>query len=351
MFNKKNNQAPTNEAASKVDQDLIVHNMPHKSRFGGRVATPAREEEPSQKFINNSTTPKKNVKAVGMLIIGLGVIFIGALIYLSYRFIIKPQAEINTVVPSNQEQVVATTTAQEESPDITANAASSSEVISISEPDVVEVDTEEVASSSKEIVSPEMPEEGLSPEEYVWTPILDTDGDGLTDDEELVLNTNLEQLDTDGDGYLDLAEINSGYDPSGPGILKESQSLTVYNNETVGFNVLYPTSWNRQALNNNYTVVFSAPDNSLFQVSAQDNPKVQSIVSWYEETFPGTTVSYDMLKEGDGWQGIMSEDELNFYLTDSERRNIFVVSYIPVISTRLAYFNIFQLMINSFQLE
>ncbi len=70
----------------------------------------------------------------------------------------------------------------------------------------------------------------------------DTDGDGLTDDQELALGTDPTKIDTDGDGltdreeveiyftdplnpdtdgdsFLDGAEVTAGYDPKGPGKL------------------------------------------------------------------------------------------------------------------------------------
>lgn len=48
----------------------------------------------------------------------------------------------------------------------------------------------------------------------------DTDGDGLTDrDEVKVFKTDPNNPDTDGDTYLDGAEIRGGYDPKGPGKL------------------------------------------------------------------------------------------------------------------------------------
>jgi hypothetical protein len=72
--------------------------------------------------------------------------------------------------------------------------------------------------------------------------IIDTDGDGLKDEEEKVLGTDINKFDTDndglndfeevknwktdplnsdtdGDGYLDGQEIDAGYDPLGPGQL------------------------------------------------------------------------------------------------------------------------------------
>lgn len=51
---------------------------------------------------------------------------------------------------------------------------------------------------------------------------VDTDLDGLTDrDEVKVFKTDPNNPDTDGDGYLDGAEVRSGYDPKGEGKLLE----------------------------------------------------------------------------------------------------------------------------------
>lgn len=68
--------------------------------------------------------------------------------------------------------------------------------------------------------------DGLDDEEealYGTDPLLvDTDGDGLTDrDEVKVFKTDPNNLDTDGDGYLDGEEVRAGYDPKGPGRLLE----------------------------------------------------------------------------------------------------------------------------------
>ncbi|MFA6254987.1 MAG: hypothetical protein WC675_03035 [Patescibacteria group bacterium] len=49
---------------------------------------------------------------------------------------------------------------------------------------------------------------------------VDTDKDGLTDrDEVKVFKTDPNNADTDGDTYTDGAEVRSGYDPKGPGRL------------------------------------------------------------------------------------------------------------------------------------
>lgn len=48
----------------------------------------------------------------------------------------------------------------------------------------------------------------------------DTDGDSLTDKEEIeVYKTDPTKVDTDGDGYWDGFEVINGYNPTGPGKL------------------------------------------------------------------------------------------------------------------------------------
>ncbi|MFA6428267.1 MAG: hypothetical protein WCW02_01865 [Candidatus Buchananbacteria bacterium] len=66
--------------------------------------------------------------------------------------------------------------------------------------------------------------DGLSDEEeaILGTDLtkIDTDGDGLTDYEEVkIYKTNPLNPDTDGDSFSDGAEVKKGYDPKGPGKL------------------------------------------------------------------------------------------------------------------------------------
>ena len=51
------------------------------------------------------------------------------------------------------------------------------------------------------------------------TATIDSDNDGLTDDEEKIYGTDPYNPDTDGDGYMDGAEVKGGYNPSGSGKL------------------------------------------------------------------------------------------------------------------------------------
>lgn len=54
---------------------------------------------------------------------------------------------------------------------------------------------------------------------------LDSDRDGLTDQDEVKYQTNPLNPDTDGDSYTDGAEVQKGYDPRGPGKCPNSSCL------------------------------------------------------------------------------------------------------------------------------
>jgi hypothetical protein len=49
----------------------------------------------------------------------------------------------------------------------------------------------------------------------------DTDGDGLSDAEEINIGTDPDDKDTDNDGYTDKEELDTGYNPLGLGRLKD----------------------------------------------------------------------------------------------------------------------------------
>lgn len=325
------------DAAYSVDQDLIVRNMPKAAHF---------EPAPRSAGINSATgsqPAKANFKLVGFLIIISGAAFIGLLIFLSYRFIIRPSTQ----------KIVERVETPSQSPTSTSseiNATASSPVAVEAVPEVPETATSQidVIPGESDIASSSQPEaEGPVVE---LPPLLDSDQDGLYDPEEAVFGTDPGKEDSDADSYLDSAEIKNGYNPAGAGRLTENSGLQVYNNSAFAYRTLVP-AWPLQLLNEGDTVLFSAPDDSLIQISVQDNTRNLSILNWYSESFPGLPVTYDKLKNADGWEGIWSEDKLNFYLTDAKRERLYVVSYIAAVSGRLAYPTIFSLVIDNFQTE
>ena len=356
---KPNNEQTDNSAQPNLDQDIIVHNMPNRTRLS-RSSYIRSDNSNDRGFIDSlgGDAGKNNFKKVGLIIIVLGIALIIALFYFGYRFFIKPQAEpAETPIYSQPTAQVATSSVEindEENKttdsNITTDAAETPDMSPISvevvSPDVYSPENSSTSTSTSPETTSET--ENSESEEVEVLPVVDSDGDGLTDDEEQALNTNPELADSDNDGHSDLTEILNGYDPLGSGRLADSRFVTRYQNSAGNYSILYPATWDLKSLNNNFTIIISAPDNSLIQISTQDNAKIQNILSWYEETFPDEGNAYERLKQGKNWEGVMGEGGLNFYLTDSNRRNIYVISYIPIIAGRLAYPNIFEMMINSF---
>ncbi|WKZ24578.1 MAG: hypothetical protein QY321_03095 [Patescibacteria group bacterium] len=71
----------------------------------------------------------------------------------------------------------------------------------------------------------------------------DSDNDGLTNLEELLMGTDPNNPDTDGDGFLDGDEVRALYNPLGPGRLHESPFISRYTIASSGHEFLYPKFW------------------------------------------------------------------------------------------------------------
>jgi len=334
---KKEEKKAHKEIEDRVHKDLIVKSMPSQKKMSGAGRVKKSKEEPSFHYEEKSSTSKNNHKSVGLVIITLGILVVAVVIYFSYQYIIKPEAN--------------TTPQTEQTPPTTQTAPPVIEdepVDEVSEPVDITPDTDTTPIVDlEEIDAPEEEEE--APDTEATPPPLpeDSDFDGLNNDEELILGTNPKSVDSDGDSYGDLSEIRNGYNPTGDGKLVENEKLSTYGNDTIGYSLVYPNAWNIESLNNDYTLVFSTPDDSLVQISAQENIEGQSIMTWYELAFPDETITYDKLKSNDGWEGLTGPNGLNFYLTDVNKTNIYVISFIPALGDRLTYPNIFEMMIDT----
>lgn len=344
MFNgKKKNKIVDNSAEiiAKLNQDLLVRNMPSANRLS---ATSLSSNQNLQKISSNvlSTVvkPENKHQAVGIFIISGGVILIGALVYLSYVFIIKPQTKADI-------KPVAITQEPAKSSVINVQMTTTSEEVMTAP--VSDVAT--VTPTSIDFVSSSSPttmaEESTGRSDENLPPLLDSDQDGLLDEEEIVLGTGVDLEDSNGNDYSDLVEINNNYNPADTGELSSNINLNTYTNDNYYYQILYPKDWEFNLLSKDSVVVFNTPDDSLIQISVQENSDKQSILAWYSDAFPDDSMTYEKIKSMSTWEAIASSDNLNFYLTDKKKNNIYTISYIPAVSGRIAYPNIFKLMINS----
>ena len=327
----------------KVNQDLIVHNMPDQKRiFGNGII--------AQSGISSNfqvAAPKNNHKVVGSLILVGGFIVIAFLVYLSFNFIIKPATQNNNVYIPQVEKV--TSQATDTVPIVAPMVVNVSTTTLVATSSTIDLNLATTSASTTTTTTTLDILNGLTPEEII--PLLDSDNDSLFDEEEVALGLNPNVTDSDKDTYSDKIELVGGYNPNGSGKLDADPSLVRYSNKDFNYSILYPKSWSLNEVPLDNTVIFSAPDESIIQVSVQDNPSNLSIMSWYADAFPGAALTYDKLKPGSNWDGVISEDNLNFYLTDKKHQKIYIISYLPIFSNRLAYPNLFAAMINSMVLK
>lgn len=344
MFGKKKSENKFNELnTAQVDQDLIVHNMPLNAARSGNVSANGIKGSAS---VNTGVENPHKFKIIGALIISLGVILVGILIYFSYRFIVNPKPVAVPATNNQTNQVVDNETEEDMSEVAEEDDNDSSSIDDFADPDIILVEENELDENLLEIIEGENSESELD-----FNIIEDADSDGLTDEEELVLGTDINNVDSDSDNYLDLEEIRNGYNPAGDGLIEDNERLTRYYNIVANYSILHPKAWMLNTTNNEYTAILTLPDNSLIQISVQPNNRMQDILTWYAETVGDNTSLSKESISGSNWEGIMGSDSRNFYLTDNEKINIYVISYIPVISDRVLFPNIFDLMIKSMRIE
>lgn len=331
---------------TRVDRDLLVRNMPSipKSQSKSKQSNKYSQTNDNNSGSSFRLAPVSNQhQKIGFLIISGGIVLIGALIYLSYIFIIKPnlKSSVESTAPNNQlninEPVASETDSIQEAP-IDSPAA-----VTEAEPIVLEI--------NNRFNDPFLAEENSSNEDILnqenISPLVDADDDGLNEDEEMILGTNPNSQDSNSNGYPDLLEIRNNYNPAGTGRLASSSLLSLYNDNVFNYQLIYPKDWEFNLLDNNRVLIFNTPDESLIQVTIQENSGKQSISDWHAIAFPDQTVTSDQVIIKPTWEGIEGADSLNIYLTDDSREYIYIFSYLPASANRLAYPNIFKMMLDS----
>ncbi len=229
--------------------------------------------------------------------------------------------------------------------------------------DTVEIPENPVATGTNQMTLPS--EDGTAPaDEATTTPEtelpeadlilktgIDGDNDGLTDIEEIILGSDALAADTDGDGYLDGSELINLYNPAGTGKLAENSNVSVYENKTFSYSLLYPSAWQMSANGGDDSLMFKTGDNQFVQIIVQPNVNKQNLNEWYMEQVGVAQIEESYIISGDGWAGIKSPDGLNIYLMDNKQNYIFSLTYNLGGGTVLEYFDIFQMMVKSFNLK
>src|SRR3989344_4471926 len=172
----------------------------------------------------------------------------------------------------------------------------------------------------------------------------DSDGDGLSDKEELLLGLNADNQDSDGDTYSDSGEMLNSYNPAGNGRLADNANIKKYINNAFSYEALYPAQWQASTAGGDESIVIRSADNQFFQIIAQPNPDKESIQSWYEKQFNERS---NRSVSGANWEGVESEDGLIVYITDRKYNIILTLTYNPGEGEYLDYLGLFRVLVKT----
>jgi len=332
---KKLSQEKSAQLEEKISQNIVVHKMPKNYKAGTFSYDDyfdRNSETKGAKSGGGATTHGKG-KKTGIIIMIIGFIVIGLLAYGAFAYVKNPEQfnflavlKPKTAAPIVAKPITPIVTAPVVVPTSTFELVTTTPPIATSTP--AATTTEIIASST----------------------IIDTDADGLSDKEEVILGTDANAADSDGDNYSDLTELIGGYNPIGAGKLIDDTNIKKYANIAHNYSILYPQDWKLDLVDKGASVIFTAADQSFIQVVTQTNENKMAIKTWYE-TELGNTVLDSQLVEYNNWNGVKSADGLIVYLTDQNLKNIYIISYTPISDQAPSYLNIFEAMMRSFTVE
>lgn len=308
---------------------------------------------PQKKSMKPASSNSSN-KMVGAIIVIVGILVMIAAVYIGYVYLINPQKTIVNTTGNIENSYTNNNSVTEEKNTNNINTESENQKVEEenNNASLENSNNEWVSSNSSSTVATSslVIEVSTSTEEIIDQPISfkDSDNDGLSDAEEEILGSDSFKIDTDGDGYDDLSELLNLYNPAQEGKLSENLNFRYYNNIRFKYLALVPASWNIKDTGDGESTIFSAPDNSFFQIISEQNILNEDIVSWYNKQFSLEMALQESVILKDGWQGVYSQDKNIIYLTDNNRDYIYSISYVSSGQEVGVYKNIFQALINSF---
>ncbi|MDD4900547.1 MAG: hypothetical protein PHS62_00335 [Patescibacteria group bacterium] len=311
---------PVKEKQIQID-NIAIHTMPERFRHKPIKADSA--------------------KTAGLMIVGGGVLFLAAVSAGLYFYLLKePAVTVKTELTAVETNPPAENAAEAEQ-NQTDLATTSTETAALSTEETAATST--TATSTLETVEPET-SIGL-------IPALDSDADGLANAEEFLLGTATSSPDTDGDSYLDGDEVMNLYNPAGSGKLIDNPAISLYENNTYKYIVLYPSAWQMSLSGGDDSIMFKTDDNQFFGIIVQANEAKATLDQWYLDQLGVSVINDADRLAGAGWQGIKNLDGLTAYLMDAGQNYIFTITYNPGENNILDYIDIFNMMVKSFTLK
>ncbi len=217
--------------------------------------------------------------------------------------------------------------------------------------------TEQDKSTTNEQVEPEV--------EMPLQSSIDSDNDGLTDKEEFLYNSSINNSDTDGDGYPDGTEVLNFYSPISTSTLLQDGLVKLFENDNIKF--IYPASWevttktvedSGDAFSVLYptdqgrgigSIIIQTDQTDFIQIYSQDNPDNLSAKEWYLQLVPDISAGKIREEEVGSYKGVRSLDNSTFYLAIDGKIYIFV--YGSGLKNRVDYLTTWQMVYRSFEVK
>lgn len=187
----------------------------------------------------------------------------------------------------------------------------------------------------------------------------DTDGDGLTDTEELVYGTDATKSDTDGDGFIDGRKVDAAtgavsgelamlYNPLGTGKLETSTIVKNVQNAAKAYQLLIPATWTINESSGLLVITPATTTGEFFQIRTYENTAGLSAQQWYQTTFPQGQANLTKSIAVNGLEGIVSPDGASVYFFKDTR--VFGLTYTTGSLSQVNFWTTFEMMKNSFKL-
>ena len=182
-------------------------------------------------------------------------------------------------------------------------------------------------------------------------PSVDSDNDGLTDVEDIVFSTEVNNPDSDADGNPDGQEIIGLMHPlsSDEAKLATSGLINVYTNPTYSYSFFYPASWLARAIpeTGNQEVLVITNTGEFFSITVENNPERLMPVDWYVKQSPDTDKNLLFETIVNNESAVWNPEHLTVYVTKDDR--VYILSYNVGTEKHANFKTIFEMIINSFQ--
>lgn len=195
-----------------------------------------------------------------------------------------------------------------------------------------------VATSTPTPPSPTGPREGV-----------DSDSDGLSDEEEREYGSNPNAADSDRDGFIDGVELFHLYNPAGlaPVRLIDTGSVLAYSNPAERFQIYYPKSWRVSETRDGKAVIFRSAKDEYIEVLVEENPEGLPVVNWFLARNPKVTPSeLETFITKSNLDGVKSPDRFTAYIRANG--SVYGISYNLGADQRINFRKTFEMMLNSF---